>query len=65
MFAPFEGWFSVEFFPYHKLVVVAARCELSVFLVPLQTANLLLMAHKFAKPLLRLPDIPVVDDTIP
>jgi len=63
--AELEGGFVVELVPDHELVVVTSRSELLVFVVPLQTADLLLVTGKLAKPLIRLSDITVVDGAIP
>ena len=59
--APLKCRLGVEFLPHHELVVVASGSELSVFLIPFQSADFLLVADQLAKPLLWLPDISVVD----
>jgi len=65
MLAELEGRFIVQLVPYHQLVVIASGSELLVLMVPLQTANLLLVTSKLAKPLVRLSNIAVVDGAIP
>jgi len=62
--APLEGRLSVEFLPYHELVVVASGSKLPVFLVPLEATDFLLVANKLAKPLLGLPNVSMVDGAI-
>lgn len=64
VFAPLKSRLSVEFFPYHELVIVASGCKLSIFLVPFQPADLLLVTDKLAKPLLRLSNVSMVDCAI-
>lgn len=65
MLAELERGFVVELFPYHQLVVVASRSKLLVFVIPFQTTDFLFVTHEFAKPLVRLPNITVIDGAIP
>ena len=57
-------WSVAKLVPDNQLVVVASGCELSIFLVPLQSADLLLMSDELAKPLLWLADVAVVDKAV-
>ena len=54
----------VEFVPYHKLVVIAARGKLPIFGVPVKAANFLLMADKFSEILFGLSHIAVIDEAV-
>ena len=63
--APLKGRLSVEFFPYHEFIVIATTGKLAIFRVPLQTANFLFVTHKFAKPLVGLSYVTVVDGPVP
>ena len=58
-----EGCFG-EFVPDAELVVVAAGGELSVFRVPAQAADFLLVAREAAEVLVRGADVTVVDEAV-
>ena len=55
---------SIEFVPDHQLVIIASGGELLIFVVPLQTTNLLLVSDKFSKPLVWLPYIAMVYNAV-
>lgn len=54
----------VQLVPYHKLVVIAAGCQLTIFRVPLQSTNLLFVARQPPKVLIRRTNITVVDEAV-
>lgn len=64
MFAKFESGFVVELFPHHQLIVITARSKLLIFVIPFEATNFLFVTHKFAKPLIRLPYVAVIDGAI-
>lgn len=54
-----------KFVPDHQFVVVAARCELPVLSVPVQTADFLFVADEFAEVLFRLSYVTMIDEPVP
>lgn len=64
VFTEFVGRLVVELVPHHQLVVVSSRSKLLIFMIPLQTTDLLFVANELPKPLVRLSHIAVVDGTI-
>lgn len=54
----------VKLIPHHEFVVVSAGRKLTIFCVPLQTTDLLLMTRKAAQVLIRRADITMKDKSI-